>query len=172
MSSFQLQPFPDETVPEIAIAGTCSRQHNRLTVVYEVTGDGEEILVPAPATPTRKHDLWQETCFEFFLGLPDAPQYWEFNLSPAGDWNVYAFDDYRQRMREEDAIAVLPFTVSHPLKLELSFDLGVIVPADQTLEIAITAVIQTQTQEISYWALMHPGLEADFHRRDSFVLEL
>lgn len=172
MNHFELQPFPNETAPDLTIAGTISRQANGLTLCYEVSGDVDAIAIPQPANPMRKHELWQETCFEFFIGLPDSPQYWEFNLSPAGHWNVYRFEDYRQGMQEESAIVALPFTVTEPLKLEVSLDLSAIVKADQALEIAVTTVIKTHEQEISYWALLHAGLEADFHRRESFVIEV
>jgi hypothetical protein len=40
------------------------------------------------------------------------------------------------------------------------------------LEIAITAIIQTKDGNETYWALTHPAPQADFHRRESFILEL
>jgi hypothetical protein len=40
------------------------------------------------------------------------------------------------------------------------------------LDVAICAVIQFKQGQISYWALNHSGAEADFHRRDGFVLGL
>ena len=61
--------------------------------------------------PARRDRLWEETCFEFFLAVKNSPRYWEFNLSPAGHWNVYRFADYRQGMQEEPAFASLPFSV-------------------------------------------------------------
>ena len=36
----------------------------------------------------------------------------------------------------------------------------------------IAAVIKLAGGELTYWALTHPGPAADFHRRDSFVVEL
>jgi hypothetical protein len=36
----------------------------------------------------------------------------------------------------------------------------------------VTAVLQQQSGSCSYWALRHPGPEADFHRRDGFALRL
>jgi hypothetical protein len=33
-------------------------------------------------------------------------------------------------------------------------------------------VIQTQDRHETYWALVHPQPQADFHLRDSFILEL
>ena len=58
------------------------------------------------------------------------------------------------------------------LVLALELDLDRIVPADQALEVAISAVIQHGDGEATYWALTHRGPQADFHRRDSFVIQL
>src|SRR4030042_7193941 len=50
-----------------------------------------------------------------------SERYWEFNLSPAGHWNVYRFASYRKEMREEPAFASLPFRVrTEPEALRLS----------------------------------------------------
>ena len=133
-------------------------------------------MIPAPAArPVRRHGLWEETCFEFFLSIKDSPQYWEFNLSPAGDWNVYRFAEYRQGMTEESAFAALPFDVkqqSDSVRLVLEINLDKIVRADQPLEAAMAAVIQPAGGGLTYWALTHPGPQADFHRRDSFLVSL
>jgi hypothetical protein len=47
-----------------------------------------------------------------------------------------------------------------------------IVPSEQKLEAAISAVIKLRNGKVTFWALTHPGPEADFHRRDSFIIEL
>ena len=133
-------------------------------------------MIPAPADlPARRPGLWEETCFEFFLGVKDAPRYWEFNLSPAGHWNVYRFAGYRQGMAEETALTSLPVNVrrrSDSLRLDLELDVEKIVAADQPLMVGIAAVIKLAAGGLTYWALIHPGPQADFHRRDSFLVEL
>lgn len=173
--SFSLQPF--STAPQqLQIQGKIARFANTLTIHYVLLGDLENIAIAAPSDfPTRQHNLWEDTCLEFFLGLKDSQGYWEFNLSPAGHWNVYRFDGYRQGMQEESALTTLPFSIqtsSDTLSLSLELDLEAMIPKDQALAVAITTVIKSKTGEVTYWALTHPGTEADFHRRDSFVLEL
>ncbi|MBD2097755.1 DOMON-like domain-containing protein [Trichocoleus sp. FACHB-591] len=175
--AFSLQPFPNtNSLTNLQIAGTVTRQAQTLYIRYVLSGDLSKIAIAAPSgMPTRKHELWQETCFEFFLGLRDSDRYWEFNLSPSGDWNVYRFDSYRQGMQEETAFTVLPFEVeaqpeAHTLSLELN--LAAIAPDEQPLDVAITAVVKTKDSKVTYWALAHTGSEADFHRRDSFVLNI
>jgi hypothetical protein len=179
--TFSLQPFGASEPPNLKIEGNISRNENLLSISYALVGDIKEVEIAAPSnTPARKHELWEHTCFEFFFGVKNSPQYWEFNLSPAGDWNIYHFDDYRQGMVEETSLTKLPFSVnqlSDGLTLAIDVDLdklniNKIIPPEQALEIAITSVIKGKDGEVTYWALTHPGAEADFHRRDSFVIEL
>jgi hypothetical protein len=174
---FSLQPFSaNESLSNLKIAGNIARNENLLIISYALLGDIKEVAIaPASETPERKHELWKDTCFEFFLGIQDSPRYWEFNLSPSGDWNVYSFDGYRQGMQEETAFTTLPFSVQNSsdcLAIALDIDLEQIVSADQMLDVAITTVIQHGNGEVSYWALTHQGAEADFHLRESFIVEL
>ncbi len=171
--SFALRPFLPGQDAIVKITGEVFRRGANLAISYELRGDLAAIVIPPPAPPTRSHNLWQATCGEFFLGPPRVPNYWEFNLSPAGHWNVYRFQDYRLGMAEETAFDSLPMRVrkeDDSLLLALEVDLSSIIPAGQALEMGITAVIALAGGEFSYWALSHPGSRPDFHRRDSFVM--
>ncbi len=174
---FSLAPFPTGTpLPSCRITGSLARRGDTLSVHYHLQGDLAELAIPAPAaSPARRHRLWGKTCFEFFLGVKGQPQYWEFNLSPAGHWNVYGFADYRQGMAEETAIAALPVEVQRrreALLLTLEAPLAGIVAVEHPLAVGVAAVIQLAGGGLTYWALRHPGSQPDFHRRDSFLLEL
>ena len=119
--------------------------------------------------------MWETTCFEFFLAIPAAAGYWEFNLSPAGLWNVFRLTGYRQGLQEEPAFPRLPFTVHRQpeiLTLTLNVDLAAIIPGNPPLEVAISTVLQHQDGRLSYWALTHPGPEPDFHHREGFLIKL
>ena len=174
--SFSLQPFPSAEVVPVQITGNISRVHNQLTINYQLVGDLQEIVIAQPAeTPARQHELWQNTCFEFFLGMKDSQRYWEFNLSPAGHWNIYQFDSYRQGMQEETAFNLLPFSVEHQsdiFLLSVNVDLDKIICSEQLIDVGITAVIKHKDGEVTYWALIHQGKEADFHIRESFIVEI
>jgi hypothetical protein len=174
---FRLVPFPEAEIPAVEITAKAARQGNLLSIHYSVQGDIGEIRLPARSgSPARKHDLWKATCFEFFLAVKDRPEYWEFNLSPSGDWNVYAMDGYRQvNMREESAYLQLPFEftkMNNSLSLDAAVSLSQLFQPLQQLQIGITAIIQTVDGKETYWALAHPGAQADFHLKESFVLEL
>jgi hypothetical protein len=175
--SFSLKPFPSAgLLPYLEITGNIGRHYQTLTISYAFLGPLREIMIPAPTDiPARKIALWEETCFEFFLGVKNSEQYWEFNLSPSRHWNVYRFKSYRKGMQEEAAFTSLPFSVEiqpDALRLSLELDLGKIILTDQTLKVGISAVINPVNGELTYWALTHRGPEADFHRKDSFILEL
>jgi hypothetical protein len=175
--SFSLKPFPSTALlPHLEITGDIARSSNKLSISYEISGPLAELVLPAPAdVRLRKNGLWEETCFEFFLAPLTSGRYWEFNLSPSGHWNIYHFASFRQGMMEETAYTSLPFSVliySDFLQLSLEVELDKILQADQSLKIGISAVIKTVNGRMTFWALTHPGPQPDFHRRDSFIIEL
>ena len=78
-------------------------------------------------------------------------------------------------MQEEAAFSSLPFRVeqgkdSFLLNVELPLD-GIISP-ETPLEVGISAVIKLRSNQMTYWALSHPGQKPDFHRRESFIAKL
>jgi hypothetical protein len=173
--SFTLQPFePDDLL--LSIDGSVEYQQGLLEVHYALQGDLSQVLFPpAVDTPGRKFALWEATCLEFFVAIVGHTDYWEFNLSPNSNWQVFHLNDYREGLKDEAAINYLPFTVKQDdrgLKLDLSIDLTCLFSPDTKLEMAITAVIQATTSEYSYWSLQHSGEEADFHRRADFAIKL
>ncbi len=175
--SFSLKPFPSECPPpHLKLTVSVERQAGMLSLSYFLHGRLEEIILPAPADEaSRKFGLWKETCFEFFVGTKNSDRYWEFNLSPSGNWNVYSFASYRHGMQEEQAFRSLPFSVcrhADGLRLSLQFDPGNIVPAGQVLQIGVSAVIRAKGDHITHWALTHQGPQPDFHRREGFIVEV
>lgn len=177
MKRFSLTPFSSTDISDsINITGIIERSYNKLTIHYSLTGDIPELAIPEEAgLPERRNSIWEETCFELFLSPKDSDNYWEFNLSPAGHWNVYRFSSYREGKLEEPAFIALPFNVStchDALSLSLEIDLDKINMADQQLNTGISAVIKQRDGMITHWALTHPGARADFHLRDSLIIEL
>jgi hypothetical protein len=173
--SFSLKAFPTARPrSELEISGSLARHSNALAIRYTLNGALTELDIPAPAAaPVRKHGLWEDTCFECFLAVKNSLRYWEFNLSPAGHWNVYRFAAYRQGMQEETSFSRLPFSIAsqgHALSLAVELDLDKIIPTGQTLELAVSSVIKYKDGELTFWALTHPGPQPDFHRRDSFII--
>jgi len=175
--SFSLLPFPAPKIPNISLTGNISFQNHIVDLRYSLTGELEEIFLPATGLhPGRKDELWRTTCFEFFLAPKGQPRYWEINLSPSGDWNIYRMDSYRRiGFRQETSIQRLPFEVQHEegaFHLKALIDLNPITEPAQILQLGISSVIQTRGGNETYWALSHPAPVPDFHLRESFTIEI
>jgi hypothetical protein len=173
--SFSLIPFPAPALPALTIMGRISFQNNLLSLHYSLAGNIDDVLLPpALLKPSRRNELWKTTCFEFFLAIKGRPQYWEFNMSSSGDWNVYRMEAYRRiGFREETSIRRIPLEIKKnatDFVLDVAVDLNPIIQREQNLEIGVTAVIQTKDGNQTFWALTHPAPQADFHLRESFVL--
>ncbi|HOT30085.1 MAG TPA: DOMON-like domain-containing protein [Candidatus Ozemobacteraceae bacterium] len=174
---FRLAPFPGSAgTSGISVSGTVLRQSEALAVRFEVTGNvGDIDIAPPVGAPERRDKLWEATCFEMFLGIPDSDAYLEFNLSPSHHWNAYRFDGYRKGMRNEPLLRELPFATertSERFSLSLELEISSLVRDRHPVSIGLTAVILMRNGTTTYWALSHTGPEPDFHRRDSFSLLL
>ncbi len=174
---FSLLQFPDaDPLSRLKIEGEITRVSSRLAIHYDLLGRLSEVAIPMTSDmPLRKNALWEETCFEFFIAVKGSSRYWEFNLSPAGHWNVFRFAGYRKGMQADTAIGPLPFSVRHlhdTLSLFLEIELASIIRPCQLMDVGISTVIRYKTGQTSYWALSHRDRQADFHRRDSLIIEL
>ena len=160
----------------LALTGSVRRDGDRLSLHYRLEDPEDLVLVPpASAAPRRCDDLWTSTCFESLMAEPYAEPYWEVNLSPSGDWNLYRLSAYRDGLAPEPAISALPFAVEREgggLNLRVDLDLGDLPLAGRPLELAVTAVVELRDGVILYWALAHPGEQADFHWREGFRMRV
>jgi hypothetical protein len=138
-----------------------------LRLEYELRweGGGESAprgaaAVAAAEAPARRDGLWESTCLEAFVRAASAEEaYWEVNVSPGGDWQVYAFDAYRRGARPEARVRALPVRC----KAE----------AAGTLRVGLAAVVEAgEGGALSYWALAHAPARPDFHAAEGFVCAL
>jgi hypothetical protein len=193
---FVLAPFPGLACPPgVQLTGTARRAGGMLQLEWRLADPGEMIDIPAQATlPERRRDLWEQTCFEFFLALePETPVsepaarpgegdkpaarpgYWEFNLAPTGHWNVFHFDAYRAGMNEEPAFEALPFSVAHRpglCQVSACIDLTKLGSAAAHWRLAVAMVLTEPAGRTSFWALSHPDAEPDFHHAGAFLIRL
>jgi hypothetical protein len=177
MHSFSLKQFRTAGASSnFKITGSLGRHFNELSIDYELSGETKGLVFPSSSClPFRRRGLWEQTCFEFFLSPKEADHYWEFNLSPAGHWNVYRFTSYRQGMKEEPAIVSLPFAViatENIIQVSMKLNLDGIIPLPDTLKVGVSAVIRTLNEGTTYWALVLAGPRADFHSKATFIIEL
>src|SRR5689334_3618154 len=59
-------------------------------------------VIPEPAEPIRRDELWQTTCFEAFLRVPGGTAYREWNFAPSGAWAAYDFTGPREGRTNAD----------------------------------------------------------------------
>lgn len=172
--TFILQPHPDDELASIksVYVRVFMDDQNGVLVEFNVEGTADLIL-PEWKSSARRDGLWQTTCFEMFLKLPDEPAYWEFNFSPSTEWAIYAFDEYRGGMREMEAVVEphieFEATGQH-FQLEADVDLAG-TPQGQLIA-GFSAVIEEKGGRKSYWALAHPPGKPDFHHPSCFAASL
>ena len=147
------------------------REDGALQLHYQITGIP---LLPAQQAPAAADNLWQHTCCELFVANAGEASYREFNFSPSGQWAAYCFTAYRQ----QDQAFCPPVPPQSRLRsLADGFQLdalipGELLPAGDTLEFGLTAVIEAHDGSKTYWALAHLAQQPDFHLRASFTLTL
>ena len=132
----------------------------------------------APAQPAERADgLWRHTCFEAFLMAPGAVGYYELNFAPSRQWAVCRFDAYREGMSATRLGAPPEISVRRcddRLELDAAVSLRDLIALQGAprLQIALSAVVETESGTLSYWALKHAPGKPDFHNPVCFVLEL
>lgn len=144
----------------------------RLQFRFIAAGAAGEVLLPAPAAPARKDELWRTTCFEAFLRPVGSRAYRELNFSPSAEWAAYAFDDYRAGMRDAPVIdaPVIELTVEAK-RLLLDVTLSLDLPPEPH-ELALSAIIEEKEGTKMFWALAHPPGAPDFHNAACFAADL
>ena len=147
-----------------------------LEIQYSLSGDVNNLRIPADCAPRRVDHLWQQTCFEAYIVAPRGADYLEFNFAPSGEWAIYQFDAYREAMTPIEAAPPIITTrrTAHDLVVKVVVDLSVLLNFKNYPEVrlALSAVIENSNGELSYWALAHPPGKPDFHHADSFALTL
>jgi len=119
----------------------------------------------------RLDGLWEHTCFEAFFAQPNQDRYWELNVSPTGDWNLYRFESYRTDGVHEQT----PKPLIHWQSSTRDCRCTIVLSLDpwwtpvQLPELAISMVLEDSDNNLSYWALSHHGNEPDFHDRRAFL---
>lgn len=141
-----------------------------LELHYRLAGQVDGVRMPAPAPPGPADGLWQHTCLEAFVSPVSAAHYREFNFAPSGQWAAYGFSAERQRDTEAERRRPAP----PDLRLQHGrgqFNLwatlsDAALPPGPRLCMGLSAVIETHSGQLSYWALQHPRADRpDFHHR-------
>jgi hypothetical protein len=175
---FALVPHPTapcEAVTSLEAAVAIRWRQRWLQVAYRLTADLAGLVIPAPAAPARRDELWKQTCFEAFIGGDEGGPYLELNLSPSRAWAAYRFAAYRSGMTQLDLPrppSIDVHSIPGGLMLESEIELGGVMNDAQPPRLALSAIIESADGRQSYWALAHPPGRPDFHHAAGFVLAL
>lgn len=177
-----LLPHPDTPEPAVrALSVAVERDGARLWLRFVVEFELDAIEWPAPAAPSFADGLWQHTCFEVFVRGGPKPNggagYVEGNFAPSGEYAFYTFSGYREGMTALRTAAdpAIGLDAAHDqFALEATVDLASVAPdlAASDWTIGLSAVIENENGQKSYFALAHPGGAPDFHHAACFALEL
>ena len=143
----------------------------QLQVTFRLSPNGLSGLhLPLPGSAPRRRDgLWNHTCLECFFASPGHSPYWEVNLSPSGDWNIYRLESYRKGLQTADEYTQVSFKSQSGdttgLQVTFSMPLPAALQGMGPLEWNVTAVIQASDGSLSYWAPRHGHGAPDFHDR-------
>jgi hypothetical protein len=100
------------------------------------------------------------------------PAYREFNFSPSGEWATYAFRGYREAVDGDPgpvrSLAIRLSKAAPQLELEAVLPMA----GRERLAVGVSAVMESKSGALSYWALRHPPGKPDFHHPEAFALAL
>ncbi|MBN2891996.1 MAG: hypothetical protein JXL97_09025 [Bacteroidales bacterium] len=140
-------------------------------IKYEMKGNIADVIIPEISNnPKRLDNLWEQTCFELFIGEKDKKNYYEVNLSPSKDWNVFTFEDYRIGKNEEKSVKQVNIIVEKAnkiFKLSTSVDFSKLLKSNE-LVLGISAMIFKKSNKKEYWAIKHSGSKPDFHLKQNY----
>lgn len=170
-----LIPHPDTAAPDtlgIEAEVACPRDGG-LRLTFRLRAPAGRIRIPPAAAPGRTDGLWRHTCFEAFVAGAGQAAYREFNFSPSGQWQAYAFQAYRRGGPLEPADAPEMACRAEAEAFVLHAHLPAAhLPAGPPWRLGLSAVLEAADGSLSYWALNHASARPDFHHPDSFILEI
>ncbi len=176
MASYDLSAF-DRRFQAISLVGAIEQQSPyTLNVGYWMRDPNQFVQWPAMAASNPRQDfLWEQTCFEIFIGVRNEDFYREINLSPSQAWQAYEFEEYRY---PEDMPPKAAYDIElNQLKrthygMNVSLDLTEFMLKHKLnwadLYIGLSAVLKTSEGD-HFYAMQHSSPNADFHNKRDWL---
>jgi len=175
MASYELSAF--DRFHAVSVVGAIEQQApHTLNVGFWIRDPNQLIIWPQEVAAHPRQDfLWEDTCFEIFIGVHDEDFYREINLSPSQAWQTYQFEEYRYPESMPPLVAY-DIELNHLKRthygLNLSLDLGQFMQQHRlkwaNLYLGLTAVLKTK-DGMQYYAMQHSGKNADFHNKRDWL---
>ncbi|OTG83743.1 DOMON-like domain-containing protein [Acinetobacter sp. ANC 4648] len=176
MASYDLNPF-DRRFQSISLVAAIEQQSPcSLNVAFWLSDPNQLIQYPELVNSHPRQDyLWEQTCFEIFIGVQGEDYYREVNLSPSQAWQVYQFEEYRYPESMPPQLAS-DIDLNHLKRthygLNVSLDLTEFMVAHklkwENLFIGLTAVLKLENVN-QYYAMQHSSPQADFHNKRDWL---
>ncbi|RKG29221.1 DOMON-like domain-containing protein [Acinetobacter tianfuensis] len=176
MASYELSAF-DRRFQSVSVVGAIEQQSPfTLNVGFWIRDPNQLIQWPELVSSNpRKDFLWEDTCFEIFIGVQGEDYYREINLSPSQAWQSYQFEEYRY---PEDMPPQAAYDIElNQLKrthygLNVSLDLTEFMLAHKlkwaNVFVGLSAVLKTAQGE-QFYAMQHSSQNADFHNKRDWL---
>ncbi|WP_373488633.1 DOMON-like domain-containing protein [Blastomonas sp.] len=176
MTTYMLIAHPDYPAPaQVAVSvKVLDLSADQFVLEYTLTDPHGCVRLPDPAPAVRSDGLWQQSCFEAFVGAGTGDVYTEFNFAASCAWAAYRFDTYRSGM------SALPVNVDPEITnldagiWRIRIDVAALhrVLGPRPWRLGLSAVIEALDDGKSYWALCHAPGQPDFHHPDCFAARL
>ena len=152
------------------VKATIKLHENNLTLEYQVLGDLSHYHFPKQTKQERANNLWLDTTFELFIAPVGSDEYWELNIAPSTQWNLYHFTSYKEGMKESNIISTpsIKTYVQHD-KYRLTFNATVAHEHfDQALQINLCTILLDQNGVRHFYSIERREGDVDFHDRGGF----
>lgn len=176
MASYELNAF-DRRFQSISLVAAIEQQGPcNLHVGFWLSDPNQLIQYPELVASNPRQDyLWEQTCFEIFIGVQGEDYYREVNLSPSQAWQAYQFEEYRypedMPPQAADDIELNQLKRTH-YGLNVSVDLTDFMATHklkwENLFLGLSAVLKT-SQGDQYYAMQHSSPQADFHNKRDWL---
>ena len=153
------------------IKASIELKNNQLKLEYQIVTDLSQYSLPKQTKQQRVDNLWLDTCFELFIANVNDDRYWEINISPSTEWNIYQFRSYKDDMRESNSL-ITPIIKRYRYdnKYYLSFESKVQRDIwSRELQINLCVILLDIKGVRQFYSIERRKGSPDFHDRDYFT---
>lgn len=176
MASYELNAF-DRRFQSISLVAAIEQQGPcNLHVGFWLSDPNQLIQYPELVASNPRQDyLWEQTCFEIFIGVEGEDYYREVNLSPSQAWQAYQFEEYRypEDIPPQPATDIeLDYLKRTHYGLSVSLDLTEFMLThkvkSENLLIGLAAIFKLENAN-QHYAIQHSSPHADFHNKRDWL---
>jgi len=158
----------EKNMANITVEASFLIRNQTIQLEYKIEGEIAKYNFPQESQQKRVHELWRKSCFEFFFSIGDSDEYYEINISPTTEWNIYHFNSYREGMKEVTDISIPSINV-HRGKESISLSFEVQFLAQEIVNKPFSynlATILLNNSSLRYFFTIHrKDGDVDFHNK-------